>query len=102
MSVANVYEFIPLEHFSHDYIIEEEEEGGVYVDLPEHVYDRSFVKRTRANGNTNFYALVTELKNKKAKLCIFVSVKMSWISRNYRKKKRQRKEKEQGAVTAIG
>nr|XP_022320849.1 CUB and sushi domain-containing protein 3-like isoform X2 [Crassostrea virginica] len=66
MSVANVYESIPLEHFSHDDIMEEDEEGGVYVDLPEHVYDRSFVKRTRANGNTNFYALITELKNKKA------------------------------------
>ena len=46
--------------------MEEDEEGGVYVDLPEHVYDRSFVKRTHANGNTNFYALITELKNKKA------------------------------------
>ena len=79
MSMANVFESNPLEHFSHDDIMEEDEEGGVYVDLPEHVYDRSFVKRTRANGNTNFFALVTELKNKKAKLCIFVSVKMSWI-----------------------
>nr|XP_022326205.1 hepatitis A virus cellular receptor 1-like isoform X2 [Crassostrea virginica] len=66
MSVANVYESIPLEHFSNDDIMEEDEKGGVYVDLPEHVYDRSFVKRTRANGNTNFYALISELKNKKA------------------------------------
>ena len=66
MSVANVYESIPLEHFSRDDIMEENGEAGMYVDLPENVYDRSFVRRTRVNGNTNFYALITELKNKKA------------------------------------
>ena len=65
MSVANVYESIPLEHFSHDDITEEDEEGRMYVDLPENVYDRSFVKRTRVNGNTKFYALIAELKNRK-------------------------------------
>lgn len=62
MSVANLYESIPLEHFSRDEIMEEDEEGRIYVDLPENVYDRSFIKRTRVNGTTNFYALVTELK----------------------------------------
>ena len=66
MSVANVYESIPLEHFSRDDIMEEDGEAGMYVDLPENVYDRSFVRRTRVNVNTNFYALITELKNKKA------------------------------------
>ena len=35
------------------------------VDLPEHVYDRLFVKRRRVNGNAYFNALITELKNKR-------------------------------------
>ncbi|XP_062615520.1 uncharacterized protein LOC134277220 [Saccostrea cucullata] len=45
----NVYESIPLEHFNSSDANEFDE--GVYVEYPDNVYDRSFVRRTHAFRN---------------------------------------------------
>ncbi|XP_062593599.1 uncharacterized protein LOC134255101 [Saccostrea cucullata] len=45
----NVYESIPLEHFNSNDVKEIDE--GVYVEYPDNVYDRSFVRRTHAFQN---------------------------------------------------
>lgn len=62
--VGNVYESIPLEHFSIKDTIQEEDED-VYTEVPEHVYDKTFEHRPHVNVNTNLYQLLSELKTKK-------------------------------------
>lgn len=62
-SVGNVYESIPLEHFSIKYAIPEEDES-VYTEVPEHVYDKTFEHRPRVNVKPNLYQLLSELKTK--------------------------------------
>lgn len=62
-SVGNVYESIPLEHFSIKDAIPEEDEG-VYTEMPEHMYDKTFEHRPRVNVNANLYQLISELKTK--------------------------------------
>lgn len=62
-SVCKVYESIPLEHFSIKDAIPEEDEG-VYIEVPEHVYDKTFKHRPRVNVNPNLYQPILELKTK--------------------------------------
>lgn len=63
VSVGNVYESIPLEHFSIKDAIPEEDED-VYTEVPEHVYDKTFEHRPHVNVNPNLYQLLSELKTK--------------------------------------
>lgn len=61
-SDGNLYESIPLEHFSIEDAIPEEDE--VYIEVPEHMYDKTFEHRPRVNVNPNLYHLISELKTK--------------------------------------
>lgn len=58
-SDGNLYESIPLEHFS----IEDTtpEENWVYIEVPEHtcMYDKTFEHRPRVNVNPNLYHLIS-------------------------------------------
>ncbi|XP_052712189.1 mannan-binding lectin serine protease 1-like [Crassostrea angulata] len=63
VSVGNVYESIPLEHFSIKDAIPEEDED-VYTEVSEHVYDKTFEHRPHVNVNPNLYQLLSELKTK--------------------------------------
>lgn len=63
VSVGNVYESIPLEHFSIKDAIPEEDED-VYTEVPEHVYDKTFGHIPHVNVNPNLYQLLSELKTK--------------------------------------
>lgn len=62
-SVGNIYESIPMEHFSIKDAIPEEDES-VYTEVPEHMYDKTFEHRPRVNVNANLYQLISELKTK--------------------------------------
>lgn len=62
-SVGNIYESIPMEHFSIKDAIPEEDES-VYIEVPEHMYDKTFEHRPRVNVNANLYQLISELKTK--------------------------------------
>lgn len=62
-SVGNIYESIPMEHFSIKDAIPEEDEN-VYIEVPEHMYDKTFEHRPRVNVNANLYQLISELKTK--------------------------------------
>lgn len=49
-SIDNLYESIPLDHFSKDVVLkndenENQEEKGTYVNIPDHVYNRTFKHR---------------------------------------------------------
>lgn len=62
-SVGNIYESIPMEHFTIKDSIPEEDEN-VYTEVPEHMYDKTFEHRPRVNVNANLYQLISELKTK--------------------------------------
>lgn len=62
-SVGNIYESIPMDHFSIKDAISEEDEC-VYTEVPEHMYDKTFEHRPRVNVNPNLYQLISELKTK--------------------------------------
>jgi hypothetical protein len=54
-SVANVYESIPLDHFSQEDAIQEEQEENPYVAVAENVYDKAFMKRPHMGTKNNLY-----------------------------------------------
>lgn len=62
-SVDNVYESIPMEHFSNEEGILEENKV-LYMDVPQNVYDKAFQHRPRVNVNANMYQLMAELERK--------------------------------------
>ena len=69
-SIGNVYESIPLEHFSTDVIVEDDgnenqDENKMYADIPDHVYDRTFKHRPYLNQQPNLYNVISELKLKR-------------------------------------
>ena len=69
-SIGNVYESIPLEHFSTDVIVEDDgnenqDENKMYADNPDHVYDRTFKHRPYLNQQPHLYHVVSELKLKR-------------------------------------
>lgn len=63
VSVGNVYESIPMEYFSIKDAIPVEDEG-VYTEVPENVYDKTFEYRPHVNVNPNLYQLISELNTK--------------------------------------
>lgn len=61
-SVGNVHESIPLEHFLIEDSMPEEDE--VYIEVPEHMYHKTFEHRPRVNVNPILYHLTSDLKSK--------------------------------------
>lgn len=63
VSVENMYESIPMEHFSNEEGILEGNKV-LYMDVPQNVYDKAFQHRPHVNVNANMYGLMSELKRK--------------------------------------
>ena len=62
--VGDVYECVPLEHFSKD-IVFSTKGDRTYVDIPYRVYENTFVSSLHLNENAQVYRLIPELKLKK-------------------------------------
>ena len=41
-----------------------QDDKGTYVDIPDHVYDRTFKHRPYLNQQPNLYPMISELKSK--------------------------------------
>ena len=60
---GTLYEAIPLDHFSKVLVLkndenEKKEEKGTYVDIPDHVYNRTFKHRPFLNHQPNLYHMI--------------------------------------------